>query len=256
MARSARRRTTDPKHKDIVLRNVKFRDLQDSACGLGADRVLHDRYISYLEFRYDKTDNPCFVWDAISCSFDRAVNEYVIGAVDSAKNFWALNPEEQVDLRVRAETHVRRLRLPFPAWCMSYVVKASSSISIASDRLDLSTRPTDYQSADYRRSVAEWAVAPSLTNQQAAERFAGMFEFTRRGWNAFEERQRERFALNLEQMFRDKVSAGMSSNQAYAAVTEDLQLADERRIRRGIARGRQLIRELEDFLQGSVKTSP
>lgn len=252
MARGSERYLA-PIYREIALRNVKFQDLQDSACALGAEQELHERYIAYLEFRYDQTDNPCFAWEAINVSFNRAVNQYILTTVGSSQKFNKLSRKEQADHRLKAETHIRNLNLPLPSWCIGYLTTSASAISIASDRLDFRTLPKDYDSTDYLNTFKDWASQPTLSNQQASERSSTIFGFTRRGWNAFEERQRDRTALNLEQMFEDKISLGMSRNQAYAAITEELHLEDERRVRRAVTRGRELIRQLQSYLEGNVK---
>lgn len=236
-------------HNEIVLRNVKFLLLQDSACAPGAARILHDRYISYLEFRYGCTDNPCFVWDAIHLSYERAVNDRMIDVAGSVEKLEALSREDQVNLKVQAAIQVRGFNLQLPSWCISYLVTAASGIFLASDRLDLSTMAKDADQTSYKDLIAEWGARPSLTNEQATSRFAKIFEFTTRGQSAFQQRQSEKLDLNLEQLFRDKYQPGVSAGQIYAAISTVMNI-DERALRRRIANGRRLIEELESFLVG------
>lgn len=81
--RQPKKLNDNPIYRDIVLHNHDFSVFEDEACAPGTDRVLFDRYISYLEFRYGQTDNPCFVWEAISRVHDRAVDDYRVAAAGS-----------------------------------------------------------------------------------------------------------------------------------------------------------------------------
>lgn len=237
-------------YKDIVLKNTKFLCLEERAFSRKADRELHERYISYLEFKYDQTDNPCYIWDAISVSYNRAINEFEIGSVGSVESLLILPCQERVKLRIKAESHMRNVPLSLPSWCISYLVTAASAISLSSDGLDQSKMPTNYHD-DYLSRMSDWGQSPTLTNEQAAARLASMLNFTKQGWNAFDQRQSDRIALNLEQLFDCRTIAGVLPNKAYAAIAEELEL-EERALRRRIAHGRKLIYELESFLSGGI----
>lgn len=235
-------------YKNISIKNIKFLFIIDKACSPEADRELYEKYISYLEFKHDQNRNSCYVWDAILASYKRSVYDFEIQSAGSIKNFMMLDPIKRIELDIKAERHVGSIPISLPSWCIMYLVRTASAIAASSHGLDLSKQPTNYDDYEgYRNHLRKWLKTPTLTNKQAAARLVSLLDLTRRGWNAFDQRQRERIALNLEQLFCYRIIGGMSPNKAYAAIAEDLGL-EERALRRHIAQGRKLIHELERFV--------
>lgn len=240
----AKRAPTAEIYTSTLDTNVRFSSLQDQACSLTADRVLYERYISYLEARYDRSNNPCFVWEAIRRSHDRAINEFIIAESGLLNPFESMSREDFGGMSIKAYKHVRQRTDYLPDWCSSYLLLAASQISLLSKGLDAAKMPKVSTMSDF----LAWGRHPNIKNDQASARLSSLLGFTKRGWNAFEEQHRERIALNFEQQSEYLTFVGLSQIKAYAHIAEKFDI-DERTVRRLIAQGKRLIRELEQALQ-------
>jgi len=232
---------------EIVLQNLKFLTLVSQASAPNADKVVHDRYVAFLEARYDQTSNPCYVWDAISAVESRAINDAMIKVARSFENLEKLPISSEVELRIRSETHVRQSHLDLPGWCISHITRWAGAIALTSQRID--QRQVVTNTAAGKGSALNWAERPSLTNEQAADRISSILEFTRKGWNAFDQRQHERIVLHFEQLFESHKLKGLSASRAYAAIAEEFEI-EVRSVQRYVTEGRRLIEELRDYLAG------
>jgi hypothetical protein len=246
--KSTKRRLAPRISHEVVVRNIKFLELEESACAPGAERILFERYISYLAFKYDRTGNPCFVWEAIKRIKDRAVNDFKIKAIGSHDAIMRLTTTQQVNLELEAEAHIQQINLSLPSWCMSYLVNSASLISILSKKLDIAQLP-EIKPRKYLESFNEWVMDPTLSNGEAIARVDTTLGFTKRGKNVFSQQRSEHVSLNFEQIFQYKLMKNLGANEAYAEIAEELDM-DLRAVQRRIRAGKRLIRELESFLQG------
>jgi hypothetical protein len=252
LARRSHHRNSD-RANDLIPKNIKYLELLERALGRSSSDVLHGRYINYLDMRYYTSGNPCFVWEAIYWLRQRELTDQLFKLAGSIERLLDLTPVDQVKLEIQAESYISDVPLLLPGWCINALARWASTISLNSFGNSITNTlkyAKSYASLLGKRSELDKLIqlrasrSRDLSARQAVDQIHSSFEFTKRGWNALDECQREIMALNVEQVFIFTKRNGISADEVYAQMAEEIGI-DERNVRRLVAYGRKIVRDLE-----------
>jgi ABC-type Fe3+-citrate transport system substrate-binding protein len=164
-----------------------------------------------------------------------------------------LSPVDEVKLEIQDASHISDVPLLLPRWCINALARWASTISLNSFEDSITNTlkyAKSYASLLGKRSELDKLIqlrasrSRDLSARQAVDQIHSSSEITKRGWNALDERQREIMALNVEQVFIFTKRNGISADEVYAQMAEEIGI-DERNVRRLVAYGRKIVRDLE-----------
>jgi hypothetical protein len=169
------------------------------------DGIPGIEFDEFWEKEFARTGNPLYVWQALN-------SLRVYGML------WAAHRG------VSASTPPA-----IPKWCIEYLMDVASRVSDLSRGLDETLRPKD--SADYS-ALVEWNRNPTLRPKNAARRLTRALRID---WGSFSKFSSTEKAAVAESLYQNLRADGVSAADAKQIVMKELQLTDERTLRRYFA---------------------